>query len=251
MRLGQHFLRHQEDALRIIAVLAPEPQQRIVEIGSGQGALTRPLLDRLQRLDAIEKDWQLAMALQLPGLHIHRADAVRFDYRSLARRRGGPLRLVGNLPYAITAPLLFRLLSMADIVTDMLFMVQREVAARAAAIPGHHGYGRLSVMLQRCCVVQPVFELPPAAFVPPPRVYSTLLRLVPHSCPVADRVDPTLYAELVRRAFTARRKTLRNALRGTVDAAHIAAAGLDGQARPEQLSPADYARLAVVLGGQH
>ena len=243
-RLGQHFLRRTTDALDIVGAFAPARHQRVVEIGPGQGALTRPLLNHLDRLDAIERDARLAAALELPGLHVHCADAVRYDYRALADERGGPLRVIGNLPYAITTPLLFHLLDAADAITDMLFLVQSEVAARAAAAPGSAGYGRLSVMLQHRCTVHTLLVLPPAAFVPPPRVHSTLVRLVPLP-PVAP--DP-LYAEVVRRAFSARRKTLRNALDGIAGPAHIAAAGLDAGQRPEQLSPADYARLADVIG---
>lgn len=248
-RLGQHFLRREEDALDIVAAFAPARRQRVVEIGPGQGALTRPLLARLDRLDAIERDARLAATLVLPGLYMHHADAVRYDYRSLAAERGGALRVIGNLPYSITTPLLFRLLGEAEVIADMLFLVQSEVAARAAAAPGNAEYGRLSVMLQRRCAVQTLLTLPPAAFEPPPQVHSTLVRFIPLPPPDDAPCDDTLYAEVVRRAFSGRRKTLRNALTGLVTPAHIAAAGLDASQRPEQLSPTDYARLAAIIGG--
>lgn len=244
-RLGQHFLRREEDALDIVAAFAPGRQQRVVEIGPGRGALTRPLLAGLDRLDAIERDARLAAALVLPGLCMHHADAVRYDYRRLVAERGGALRVIGNLPYSITTPLLFHLLGAAEVITDMLFLVQSEVAARAKAVPGSSEYGRLSVMLQRRCTVQTLLTLPPAAFEPPPQVHATLVRFVPLPPPP----DDALYAEVVRRAFSGRRKTLRNALAGLVAPAHIAAAGLDASQRPEQLSPADYARLTAIIGG--
>ncbi|HKJ87894.1 MAG TPA: 16S rRNA (adenine(1518)-N(6)/adenine(1519)-N(6))-dimethyltransferase RsmA [Gammaproteobacteria bacterium] len=247
-RFGQNFLQDGNIAAKIVAALDPEPGQAVVEIGPGQGALTRLLLERLERLDAIELDRDLLARLsELPGaerLTVHAADALAFDFRALAEQRGGPLRVLGNLPYNISTPLLFHLLDQRDAVADMHFMLQKEVVDRLAARPGTKTYGRLSVMAQLDCMVTPLFRVPRGAFYPVPRVESEVvhLRLRPGNAPRPR--DRARFAEVVARAFQARRKTLRNALRGLCDPSCLEAAAIDPQLRAEMLTVSDFIRLA-------
>ncbi len=249
-RFGQHFLHDPGVIARIVAAISPRPDDRIVEIGPGRGALTLPLLDRAGRIEAVELDRDVIPLLEAAAqghgeLIVHSADALEFDFMALAAD-GGPLRLVGNLPYNISTPLLFHLLKAAAGMTDMHFMLQKEVVTRMAAAPGGKDYGRLTVMLAAACRVEHLFDIGPGAFSPPPRVRSAFVRLVPwREAPFPD-VDPARYAELVRTAFSKRRKTLRNALRGLLEADEIAAGGVDPGARPETLDPAAYARLSVL-----
>ena len=250
--LGQNFLVDPDYAARIVAALDPARQYRVVEIGPGHGALTRLLLDRLAALDAIELDRDLAPALTgLPGaegLTIHTADALAFDFTTLAAERGGPLRLVGNLPYNIATPLIFHLLDQIAAVTDMVFMLQREVVDRIVASPGTRTYGRLSVMVQAVCAATPLFRVPPGAFYPAPKVTSGLVHLRPHGDSSAARPLPPQFAIVVERAFRQRRKTLRNALKGLCSADCLAAAGIDPGARAESLAVADFRRIAEQTG---
>jgi 16S rRNA (adenine1518-N6/adenine1519-N6)-dimethyltransferase len=210
----------------------------MVEIGPGEGALTRLLLAKLRHLSAIEIDRDLVarLAEEFPPerLTLHCADALEFDFTALP----AGMRVVGNLPYNISTPLLFRLAECAALLRDAHFMLQREVAARMVARPSTPEYGRLSVMLQARFAMQQLFRVPAGAFRPPPKVESALVRMVPLAEPPA--CDPARFADVVRRAFSARRKTLRNALPGVA----FAALGIDPRLRPENLSAADYARIA-------
>lgn len=246
-RFGQHFLHDRNVVSRIVDAIAPQPGDFMVEIGPGLGAMTLPLLQRAGRLQVVELDRDVVPLLRETcaghgELTVHQADALRFDFRSLAGN--GPLRVVGNLPYNISTPLLFHLLDAADVITDMHFMLQQEVVERMAAGAGDEAYGRLSVMLAARCSVEPLFSVGPGAFTPPPKVHSAVVRLVPWSEPPFAVTDPARFAALVAQAFSRRRKTLRNALKGLVEPAAIEAAGIDPGARPETLTPAQFAQLA-------
>lgn len=247
-RFGQHFLHDRQVIERIVEAIAPAPGDHLVEIGPGEGALTERLLARTQRLDVIEIDRDLAAALRHRGdgtglLQVHEGDVLHFDFRGLAV--DGPLRIAGNLPYNISTPLLFHLLSQREAMRDMHFMLQREVVDRIVAAPGDSSYGRLSVMLQAHCAATPLFRVGPGAFRPPPAVESAVLRLVPHERPlVAASLQPA-FADIVRTAFSARRKTVRNGLRTLLSAEQIEAAGVDPGARPQTLSVEAFAALAA------
>ncbi len=248
-RFGQHFLRDRGVVARIVAALAPQPGDRVVEIGPGTGALTRELLARLPHLDAVELDRDLIARLESEfpreRFTLHPGDALKFDFCRLAAG-DGRLRLVGNLPYNISTPLLFHLLDQAHCVQDMLFMLQKEVVQRLAASPGGKDYGRLSVMIQYRCAVEKLFDVAPGAFNPPPKVDSAVVRLVPHQAPPVAVDDPERFALLVRAAFASRRKTLRNNLKGLLSAEQIAAVGIDPGRRAETLSLSEFAALSNV-----
>jgi len=234
-RLGQHFLHERRVLARIVDAIAPAKEDLIVEIGPGEGALTAPLLEKVAKLEAIELDRDLAssLAAKFPPwkLTVHCADALEFDF---ARFPPG-IRLVGNLPYNISTPLLFHLARSAKRVRDLHFMLQLEVVERMVAAPSTPAYGRLSVSLQARFRMKKLFNVARGAFRPPPKVESAFVRIEPldWQLPVDE--------DLLRRAFSARRKTLRNAL-PEVD---FAAAGIDPRLRPENLSPEDYARLSI------
>jgi 16S rRNA (adenine1518-N6/adenine1519-N6)-dimethyltransferase len=248
-RLGQHFLHDPAVIRRIVGAIAPAPGDCVVEIGPGPGALTRPLLERLDRLHAVEVDRDLAA--ELPGrvehperLVVHEADALRFDFGSLA---AGPrsLRVVGNLPYNISTPLLFHLLTFGDAIKDLHVMLQREVVDRMTASPGGKEYGRLTVMLAVAAKCEACFDVGPGAFTPPPKVWSTVVRITPRA-PDFAIADHARFASLVAHLFSMRRKTLGRALKGKLSAAEIASAGIDPIARPETLPPAAFATLAAL-----
>jgi len=250
-RFGQHFLHDPGVVDRILGAVSPRRGERLVEIGPGEGVLTGPLLHAAGALDAIELDRDLAAALRArtdwPGeLTIHEGDVLRFDFRALATDT--PIRVVGNLPYNISTPLLFHLLDQRDVVRDMHFMLQREVVDRLAAAPGSKTYGRLSVMVQAYCRVEALFRVAPGAFRPPPAVDSAVVRLTPLPEPAVGSGDAAAFAEVVRLAFAQRRKTLRNALRTRVAAERVRAAGIDPTRRAETLSVVEYARLAAAAG---
>jgi len=250
-RLGQHFLHERGTIERLLRAIAPRAGEHIVEIGPGEGALTQPLLERVDRLTVVERDAGLAEALpQRIGarerLRVHHGDALAFDFAALAQ--GEHLRLVGNLPYTISTPLLFHLIDQRAAIMDMHFMLQREVVDRLAADPGSKVYGRLSVMAQAYCEIEPLFRVAPGAFRPPPAVDSAVARLTPRAEPLVAPALEARFAALVRAAFQARRKTLRNTLRSQLDTDAIAAAGLAPQQRPEQLLPSDFAALARQAG---
>ena len=245
--LGQNFLHERGVVDRIVLAVDPRPGDRIVEIGPGQGALTLPLLDRHGALTAIEFDRDLlqplAAAAQAHGaLTLIAADVLTVDFTALAA--GTPLRLVGNLPYNLSSPILFHALDHAAAVRDMHFMLQKEVVERMAAGPGSKVYGRLSVMLQAYCAVTPLFTVGPGAFRPAPKVDSAVVRRVPRARPAVGLDAPRRVAAIVRAAFGQRRKTLRNALHGVLDSEAMLAAGVRPDARAEQLQVADFIRLA-------
>ena len=247
-RFGQHFLHDPLVIQRIVRAIDPAPGQRIVEIGPGRGAITLPLLERARALHAVELDRDLIPALEerarsVGELTVHNADALAFDFCALGTGERD-LRVVGNLPYNISTPLLFHLLGQQQCLEDMHFMLQREVVQRMAAAPGTRAYGRLTVMLAARCATEALFDIGRGAFQPPPQVASSFVRLRPHPEPPFAIRDPAVFARLVTRAFSMRRKTLRNALRGTLEAADIEAAGLDPGARPETLAPDQFAMLA-------
>jgi 16S rRNA (adenine1518-N6/adenine1519-N6)-dimethyltransferase len=246
-RFGQHFLHDRAVIERLVAAIDPRPDETLVEIGPGRGALTLPLLDRSGTLHAIEIDRDLAARLPaLSASHgrlaLHVADAVEFDFATLARAQ--KLRIVGNLPYNVSTPLLFHLIEHIDSIADITVMLQKEVADRMAARAGTDDYGRLSVMMQWRFEVEPLFEVGPGAFVPAPKVRSRVVRLRPHRSSPATVSDPEFFERMVKAAFNQRRKTLRNSLRGVVDALAFAKSGIDAGRRAETLTLEEYARLA-------
>ncbi|HVR81079.1 MAG TPA: 16S rRNA (adenine(1518)-N(6)/adenine(1519)-N(6))-dimethyltransferase RsmA [Luteimonas sp.] len=245
--LGQNFLHERSVIDKIVLAVNPQPGERIVEIGPGQGALTLPLLDRHGALTAIEFDRDLVQPLAAAAsthgaLTLIPADVLSVDFTALAA--GGQIRLVGNLPYNLSSPILFHALDHAVAIRDMHFMLQKEVVERMAAAPGSKVYGRLTVMLQAYCAVTPLFTVPPGAFRPAPKVDSAVVRLVPRAPDSIGIIDRARFAQVVRAAFGQRRKTLRNALNGVADSATIEAAGLRSDARAEQLSVDDFVRLS-------
>lgn len=249
-RFGQHFLHDPGVLARIVAAIDPQPGERIVEIGPGRGALTLPLLARCGRLDAVEIDRDLIPELEARAagageLVVHAADALEFDFSAL--RGGGPrLRVCGNLPYNVSTPLLFHLLAARASILDMHFMLQKEVVDRIVAAPGGKQYGRLTVMLAAACRATALFRVGRGAFQPPPAVDSAVVRLVPHAGTPFPLPDAVRFARVVAAAFSMRRKTLRNSLRGLVDEAGFEAAGIAADRRPETLAPAEFARLAAL-----
>ena len=249
-QFGQHFLHDTTVLRRIVQAIAPQPGERVVEIGPGDGALTLPLLRALGRLTVIELDRDLIPRLRsaaegIGELELVNADVLRVDLATLGQ--GEPLRVVGNLPYNISSPILFHCLDHLDAIADMHFMLQKEVVDRMAAAPGSKVYGRLSVMLQLACRVEPLIEVPPAAFRPPPKVDSAVVRMTP--LPPAQRpaTDPATIARVVRAAFGQRRKTLSNALRDVMTAEQIEATGIDPRVRAEQLAPLKFVALAEIV----
>ncbi|HYM33798.1 MAG TPA: 16S rRNA (adenine(1518)-N(6)/adenine(1519)-N(6))-dimethyltransferase RsmA [Steroidobacteraceae bacterium] len=253
-RFGQHFLLDRSVIDRIVATIDPQPGERLVEIGPGLGAITIPLLERLNELDAIEIDRDAIRELRAKTaqttlqrtLRIHEADALRFDLRSL---NAGPkaLRIIGNLPYNISTPLLFHLIEQIDVIRDMHFMLQKEVVDRIAAAPGDEAYGRLTVMLAPHVRAESLFDIAPGAFRPPPKVHSTFFRLTPHIQPPFIINNQETYARVVSAAFTQRRKTLRNALKGLLTEDDIRVVEVDPGLRAEVIAPMQYAALAAQL----
>ncbi len=244
-RYGQHFLHDANVLDKIIAAIQPQAGDQFVEIGPGQGALTRPLLDAGAQVDAIEIDRDLAAALpsqlQSERLKVHLCDALKFDFGQLA---GSRLRLVGNLPYNISTPLLFHALASAALFRDIHVMLQKEVVDRMAATPGSRDYGRLSVALAARCEVEPLFSIRPGSFTPRPQVDSAFVRLTPAPERAALIDSQPHFDRLVARAFSMRRKQLANSLKGICSAARISELGIDPQRRPETLSASEFIRLA-------
>jgi 16S rRNA (adenine1518-N6/adenine1519-N6)-dimethyltransferase len=248
-RFGQNFLRDPGTIARIVRAIAPRPGERLLEIGPGQGALTEPLLDATDgRLEAIELDRDLIPGLRVqffdyPDFVVHQGDALTFDYAAL-RGAGPAFRVVGNLPYNISTPLIAHLLGAGEAIVDMHFMLQKEVVERLAAVPGGPDWGRLSVMAQYRCRVEALFRVPPEAFVPRPAVESAIVRLMPHADLPHPARDETRLFEVVRQAFGQRRKTLRNNLKGWVEADALARLDIDPGRRPQTLSVAEFVRIA-------
>ena len=241
-RFGQHFLVDSAVCEDIIRAVDPQPGQALVEIGPGLGALTRGLLARCGRLTVIELDRDLAARLRrVPGIEVVEADVLRVDLPPLAARTGGPLRIVGNLPYNISTPILFHLLEAVAHVCDQHFMLQREVVQRMAATPGTKAYGRLSVMLQWRYDIEPLLDVGPEAFDPPPAVDSAVVRMQP--LPAPEGVDARRLGELVTVAFSQRRKLLRHTLGHWLERAGYAGP-FDTQRRAEEVPVAEYVALS-------
>ena len=241
-RFGQHFLADPGVIDDIVGAIDPRPGQALVEIGPGLGALTWPVLERCERLTVVELDRDLAARLRRnPALEVVEADVLKVDFDAIARERGQSLRVIGNLPYNISTPILFHLLPVAAHVLDQHFMLQKEVVARMAATPSSKDYGRLTVMLQWRYRIEHLFDVAPEAFEPPPRVVSAIVRLLPWPVPAA--VDATLLQELVQVAFSQRRKLLRHTLGRWLDGRGYAGA-FDVQRRAEEVPVAEYLALA-------
>lgn len=250
-RFGQNFLQDQSIISQLIASAQTQPQQHWVEIGTGLGALTAPLLRTGVRLDVIELDRDLVSLLHTafhdhPQLTIHSADALNFDFTALATD-AEKLRVIGNLPYNISTPLLFHLLSNAHCIQDMHFMLQKEVVNRMCAAPGSKQYGRLSVMVQYYCATEWLFDVPPESFDPIPKVMSAIIRLTPHLTPPVVINNIENLNRVVTEAFSQRRKTLRNCLKKLLDEDALIQLNIDPNARAETLSLADFAKLSCLL----
>ncbi len=250
-KFGQNFLVDQNIIADIISVIRPEADDNLVEIGPGLGALTRPLLKRLKRLHVVEIDRDIIARLENDypqgqedsKLIIHAGDALKFDFATL----GTPLRIVGNLPYNISSPLLFHFATYAERITDMHFMLQNEVVERMVAEPSTSAYGRLSVMLQWRFHMEKLLDVPPESFRPAPKVNSAIVRMIPLP---ADKIivrNEKLFGSIVGTAFGQRRKTLRNTLRSFLSEAEFAQLDINPQSRAENLSVAEFARIAAFV----
>jgi len=253
-RFGQNFLHDHTIIYNIISSIQAKPDQHWVEIGPGQGALTEPLLNQGVRLEVVELDRDLVALLrekfrQYPNLKIHSADALRFDFSALADK-DTKLRVIGNLPYNISTPLMFHLLDNAYCIEDMHFMLQKEVVDRICAAPGSKKYGRLSVMMQYYCATELLFDVPPESFDPAPQVMSAIVRLVPHSQPPVAVNDIAKLNRVVTQAFSQRRKTLRNSMKKLIAEEEIVALGIDPALRAENISLAEFASLSNLLQEQ-
>lgn len=249
-RFGQNFLVSPGIIRKIVDAIAPRAGDLLVEIGPGLGALTEPLLERIDHLHVVEIDRDLIARLRTrfppERLTIQEGDALEFDFGALKNRQ--PLKIVGNLPYNISSPLLFHLVSCAPLVHDMHFMLQREVVDRLVAEPGSRDFGRLSVMLQYHFYIERMFIVPPGAFNPAPKVESAFVRMIPRILGAGETAnDPALFSRVVKAAFSQRRKMLRNTLRELICEADINALGISSTARAEDIAVADYVRLANAL----
>jgi 16S rRNA (adenine1518-N6/adenine1519-N6)-dimethyltransferase len=258
-RFGQNFLEDASVIDRITAAIYPESDEHLVEIGPGQGALTASLIDSGCKLDVIELDRDLIPGLLAsfclkPGFKLHSADALKFDFSTLidstpteSGNAGQKLRVVGNLPYNISTPLIFKLLESSAIIHDMHFMLQLEVVERLAASPGNKNWGRLGIMAQYQCQVEHLFDVPPHAFNPPPKVQSAIVRLTPWvDSPWPTCNEPQLRA-LVKAAFAHRRKTLRNNLKGIIDSTQLEALDIDPGARAETLQLTQFIEITNAI----
>lgn len=251
-RFGQHFLHDAEVIARLVSAIRPGERDHVVEIGPGEGVLTGPLLEAGARVTAIELDRDLAAALPerlgFPErLEVIQADVLQVD---LAAVGGAGMRVVGNLPYNISTPIMFRLFEWRELIADMHFMLQKEVVDRLVAGPGSKQYGRLSVMAAFHCRMERLFNVPPDAFRPPPKVDSAIIRMIPKALDEATLARLTPLEDVVRRAFGQRRKTLRNALKGLVDENQLESAGVDPKARAETVPLEGFLTLADQLANQ-
>lgn len=249
-RFGQNFLADADIIARIIEAIGPRPGQTLVEIGPGLGAITRPLLAACGHLHVVEIDRDLIARLKQDyaegQLTIHEGDALKFDFSCLP----APLRVVGNLPYNISTPLLFHFATYAERIRDMTFMLQKEVVMRMVAEPGTEEYGRLSVMLQYRFRMGRLFDVPPGAFRPAPKVMSSIVRMAPLPAEQLGARDEALLGRIVAAAFGQRRKTLRNTLREFIDDAGLQALGIDPGLRGEKLSVEQYVAIANACAGR-
>lgn len=237
--------------MQIVAALAPQPNDHLIEIGPGQGALTIPLLAKVDQLEVIELDRDLIPALEArarhaAGLIVHSADALEFNFAEL-KQDTRLLRICGNLPYNISTPLVFHLLEFTTIIADMLFMLQKEVAERLAAAADTEHYGRLSVMVQYHCQVELLFDVAPSAFFPPPQVNSSIVRLVPYQKNPYHADNYQLFADIVRAAFGQRRKTLRNSLKDIINDDDWAHMPINSNLRAENLEVKDFVAISNVV----
>lgn len=247
-RFGQNFLQDQNIILKILQSIRPTDTDHLVEIGPGQGALTRHLLQTCQKLDAVELDRDLAAYLEQtlgrdPRFSLQQGDVLKFDFSTLTDTPRS-LRIIGNLPYNISTPCMFHLLNYQSLISDMTFMLQLEVVQRLAAGPGDPHYGRLGLMMQYYCQVEHLFDVPPTAFVPQPKVCSAIVRLTPHVTPPVDVDDVSCLQDVIRVAFTQRRKTLKNSLRTLISETELNKLTIDTSLRPEKLSLSDYAIIS-------
>ncbi|MFT2097358.1 16S rRNA (adenine(1518)-N(6)/adenine(1519)-N(6))-dimethyltransferase RsmA [Marinomonas sp. 2405UD66-6] len=246
-RFGQNFLHDHGVIRRIVACIGPKKGQRIVEIGPGKGALTEGIISVTERMDVVELDRDLIPILKVnlfkfPELTVHEADAMKFDFTSLKTDEQS-IRVVGNLPYNISTPLIFHLLSQAEVIEDMHFMLQKEVVDRLAARPGDSLYGRLSVMAQYYCAVESLFIVGPESFDPAPKVDSAIVRMTPHKTLPYSVSDIKKLEDMVRIGFQQRRKTLRNNYKGVLDNDDFATLNIDPSLRPERLDIEDFVRI--------
>ncbi len=249
-RFGQHFLTDDEIARRVVGAASISSQDTVVEIGPGRGALTGHLVACTRDLHLVEIDRELVARLEArfgTSVQVYPEDVLRFDFNQVVSAEPQALTLIGNLPYNISTPLIIVLLGQLDIIGQMVFMLQREVAVRLAASPATRDYGRLSVMVQRHCAIERLFDVLPAAFAPPPKVHSTVVRLTPHAVPRGGPVEDTVFINVVRDAFSMRRKTLRKALKRYQPDAALQRLGIDSGLRAEQLSVEQFVDLANQL----
>lgn len=247
-RFGQNFLHDHRVINDIVSIINARPNDHIVEIGPGKGALTRELAGQCQKMDLIELDRDLVKLLDaqfghLEGITIHSADALSINYTALAQP-DGKLRIIGNLPYNVSSPLLFHLVKHASSIHDMHFMLQNEVVNRLCALPGGKIYGKLSIMMQYHCRAEKLFEVGAENFSPQPKVSSAIVRLVPHQHPQARVENFTIFQELVAQAFSQRRKTLRNAIRCFLSEDELRSLDIDPGTRPETLTVREFAQLS-------
>ncbi|MDN4503508.1 16S rRNA (adenine(1518)-N(6)/adenine(1519)-N(6))-dimethyltransferase RsmA [Alteromonadaceae bacterium BrNp21-10] len=250
-RFGQNFLHDEYVIGQIVSAINPQANQTLIEIGPGLGALTEPVCELVDKLNVVELDRDLAARLRshpfiASKLNVIEADALKFDFSQLMTDQQ-PLRVFGNLPYNISTPLMFHLFSFADKVFDMHFMLQKEVVNRLAAKPGNKNYGRLSVMAQYHCKVQPVLEVPPSAFKPAPKVDSAVVRIVPHVTKPYPVKDLSVLNEVCTAAFNQRRKTLRNSLKNHLTEQQMIDLSINPELRAENLSLNDYVTMANFL----
>ena len=251
--LGQHFLTDENTISAIIQTISPAPGQNICEIGPGLGAITRPVLRNSGAMHAIEIDRELTGELleqcsQAGTLTLHQADVLKFDFNCVATA-AHPVRLIGNLPYNISTPLLFHLLQFSRMIVDMHFMLQKEVVDRITAMPGTSEYSRLSVGVQSRCRVESLFDIMPSMFSPPPKVISSFMRLLPESSSSDKIHNHMLFNKLVKTAFQQRRKTIKNSLTRMATEAELQQAGIDPGKRPQDISVQQYINLANLLSG--
>ncbi len=250
-RFGQNFLQDHNIIYQILANIQAQSGEHWVEIGPGLGAITEPLLQQQVVLDVVELDRDLVTVLQqkfaeYENFTIHSADALNFDFTALASDQQ-PIRVIGNLPYNISTPLLFHLVESACYIQDMHFMLQKEVVDRICAEPGSKKYGRLSVMMQYYCMTDLIFDVPPESFDPIPKVMSSIVRLTPHEKPVVQLNDIATLNTVVTTAFSQRRKTIRNSLKNLLTEQQISAVDIDPGLRAETLSLEEFARLSNLL----
>ncbi|HFB66990.1 MAG TPA: 16S rRNA (adenine(1518)-N(6)/adenine(1519)-N(6))-dimethyltransferase RsmA [Aeromonadales bacterium] len=248
-RFGQNFLHDENIIHRIIQSINPLETDNIIEIGPGLGAITRQILKRTGKIQVVELDRDIIPKLKIQCLNtgdliIHQADALKFDFHSLLQQSQQPLRVIGNLPYNISTPLLFHLFDYIDDVADMHFMLQKEVVQRMAASPGNKQWGRLSIMVQYFCKIEMLFLVPPTAFNPAPRVESAIVRLIPHQQKPFIADNFSVFEQIVISAFGQRRKTLRNALKKWLTVEELQQLDINAVLRPEQLQLAEYVKIA-------